>query len=33
MEMEQAGGRMRIHIKGTPGFDPLELVKTFWGRG
>ena len=33
MEMERAGGRMRIHIKGSPGFDPRELVETFWGRG
>src|SRR3989339_1562743 len=33
MEMERAGGRMRIHIKGSPGFHPLELVETFWGRG
>ena len=33
MEMERAGGRMRIHIKGAPGFDPLELMETFWGRG
>lgn len=33
MEMERAGGRMTIHIKGSPGFHPLELVKTFWGRG
>jgi hypothetical protein len=32
MEMERAGGRMRIHIKGAPGFHPLELVETFWGR-
>ena len=33
VEMERAGGRMRIHIKGAPGFQPLELMKTFWGRG
>ena len=33
MEMERAGGRMRIHIKGTPGFHPLELMEMFWGRG
>lgn len=33
MEMERAGGRMRIHIKGAPGFHPLELMKTFWGCG
>jgi hypothetical protein len=33
MEMERAGGRMRIHIKGTSGFHPLELMETFWGRG
>ena len=33
MEMERAGGRMRIHIKGTPGFHPLELMELFWGRG
>jgi len=33
MEMERAGGRMRIHIKGSPGFQPLELMETFWGRG
>jgi hypothetical protein len=31
--MERAGGRMRIHIKGAPGFHPLELMETFWGRG
>ena len=33
MEMERAGGKMRIHIKGTSGFDPRELMETFWGRG
>ena len=33
MEMERAGGKMRIHIKGAPGFDPVELMETFWGRG
>ena len=33
VEMERAGGRMRIHIKGAPGFHPLELMKTFWGCG
>ena len=33
IEMERAGERMRIHIKGTPGFHPLELMETFWGRG
>jgi hypothetical protein len=33
VEMELAGGRMRIHIKGAPGFHPLELMKTFWGCG
>ena len=33
MEMERAGGRMKIHIKGVPGFHPLELMETFWGRG
>jgi hypothetical protein len=33
VEMERAGGRMRIHIKGAPGFQPLELMKTFWGCG
>lgn len=33
MEMERAGGRMRIHIKGAPGFHPLELMNTFWGCG
>jgi len=33
MEMERAGGRMRIHIKGTPVFHPLELMEMFWGRG
>jgi hypothetical protein len=33
MEMERAGGKMRIHIKGTPGFHPLELMETFWSRG
>ena len=33
MEMERAGGRMRIHIKGAPGFHPLELMEPFWGRG
>jgi len=32
MEMERAGGRMRIHIKGAPGFHPRELMETFWGR-
>jgi len=31
VEMERAGGRMRIHIKGAPGFHLLELMKTFWG--
>lgn len=33
MDMERAGKRMRIHIKGTLDFQPLELMKTFWGRG
>lgn len=33
VEMERAGGRMRIHIKGAPGFHPMELMKTFWGCG
>ena len=33
MEMERAGGKMRIHIKGAPGFHPLELMEMFWGRG
>ena len=33
VEMERAGGRMRIHIKGAAGFHPLELMKTFWGCG
>jgi len=33
VEMERAGGRMRIHIKGAPGFHPLDLMKTFWGCG
>lgn len=33
MDMERAGERMRIHIKGTSDFHPLELMKTFWGRG
>ena len=33
VEMERAGGRMRIHIKGAPGFHPQELMKTFWGCG
>ena len=33
MEMERTGGRMRIHIKGAPGFDPLELMEKFWRRG
>jgi len=31
VEMERSGGRMRIHIKGAPGFHPQELMKTFWG--
>ena len=33
MEMERAGGRMRVHIKGASGFHPLELMEMFWGRG
>ena len=33
VEVERAGRRMRIHIKGAPGFHPLELMKTFWGCG
>jgi hypothetical protein len=33
MDMERAGERMRIHIKGRSDFQPLELMKTFWGRG
>jgi len=33
MEMEGAGGRMKIHIKGTPSFHTLELLKTFWRCG
>ena len=32
MEMERAGGKMRIHIKGTSSFSPVELMETFWGR-
>ncbi len=31
VEMERAGARMRIHIKGVPGFPPRELMETFWG--
>jgi len=33
MEMERAGGRMKIHIKGAPSFHTLELMKTFWRCG
>lgn len=33
MEMERAGERMMIHIKGAPGFHPLELMRAFWGCG
>jgi hypothetical protein len=33
IEMERAGGKMWIHIKGAPGFHPLELMKMFWGCG
>ena len=29
VEMERAGGRMRIHIKGAPGFHPLAQVHGF----
>lgn len=32
MEMERAGGKMRIHIKGTSSFPPVELMETFWRR-
>lgn len=32
VERERAGGRMRIHIKGM-GFQPVEMIKSFWGRG
>ena len=31
VEMERNGGRMRIHVKGSPGFHPLELMDGFWG--
>jgi len=31
VEMERSGGRMRIYIKGVPGFHPQKLMKTFWG--
>jgi len=33
MDMERSGERMRVHIKGVWGFQPLELIKSFWGRG
>ena len=33
IDMESAGRRMHIHVKGSSGFHPHELVKTFWGRG
>ena len=33
MDMARAGERMRLHIKGTSDFHPLELMKSFWGRG
>jgi len=31
VEMERNGGRMRIHVKGLPGFHPMELMDGFWG--
>jgi len=31
VEMEKAGARMRLHIKGEIGVYPLELLRTFWG--
>jgi hypothetical protein len=31
VEMEKAGARMRMHIKGEIGVYPLELLRTFWG--
>ena len=33
MDMERSGERMRVHVKGVWGFQPLELIKGFWGRG
>lgn len=33
MDMERSGERMRVHIKGVWGVQPLELIKSFWGRG
>jgi len=31
VEMEKAGARMRMHLKGEIGVYPLELLRTFWG--
>jgi len=33
MDMERSGERMRVHVKGAWGFQPPELIKSFWGRG
>lgn len=31
VEMEKAGARMRMHLKGEISVYPLELLRTFWG--
>jgi hypothetical protein len=31
VEMEKAGARMRMHLKGEIGVYPLEVIRTFWG--
>ena len=33
LEMERAGAKMRMHLKGEIGLYPLELMRVFWGPG
>ena len=33
LEMERAGAKMRMHLRGELGLYPLELIRVFWGPG
>ena len=33
LEMERAGAKMRMHLRGEIGLYPLELMRVFWGPG
>jgi hypothetical protein len=33
LEMERAGAKMRMHLKGEIRLYPLELMRVFWGPG